>query len=117
MKTPAQMIAALDGALAKAGTPVVLRRFPDKANNPNTKIDVATLASTRPISADELVGDIDQTMRVAVISPTDLIAAGWPVPIVKGDKLVIGGREINIELPKPVEVLGVVVRYDLVIRG
>lgn len=112
--TPAGMIARLDDALARRGETVVLRRYTAPSGDPRPKTDISAKASVRADKGEELVGTIDQTWSKAVVSPTGIAAL---LPIRKGDKLVVQGRERNIELPKPILIADVLVRIDLFISG
>jgi hypothetical protein len=113
--TPAQLIADLDAALARTGETVIVRRYTAPSGAPRPKTDVTGLkASVRAVKADDLVGDVKQTHSKAVLSPTGLSAL---LPLVKGDKLVIQGRERNIDLPKPIYVQDTLVRLVLFVAG
>lgn len=115
MTTPAELIADLDAALLDAGTAITIRRYTAAAGSPRPKTDIDNVpAAVRSVRAQELVEGIDQTASTVVVSPTSL---GALLPLEKGDKAVIDGRERNIELPKPISVQGVLVRIDLLVSG
>lgn len=115
MTSPAALIADLDAALADAGTAVTIRRYTAPTGTPRPKTDIEDVpASIRAVKADELVGAIDQTGSKVVISPTGLAAL---LPLRKGDKLVVDGKERNVELAKPIFVASVLVRIDLMVMG
>lgn len=112
--TPTQIIANLDASLSRVGETVTVRRWTAPTGTPRPKTDVSVNASVRAVKADELVGDLDMTASVAVLSPTGLSSL---LPLKKGDKLVIQGRERNIELPKPIYVGGTLVRINVMVSG
>jgi hypothetical protein len=112
--TPAAMIARLDDALTRRGEDVTVRRYTAATGNPRPKTDIATRASVRAVRPEQLVGNIDQTASNAALSPTGLSAL---LPLRKGDKVVVDGRERNIEFVKPIRVGGTLVRIDLVVTG
>lgn len=112
--TPAELIADLDRALADAGSEIIIVRRYTSTVEPRTKTDVSVVAAVRPLKANELVGSIDQTASRVVVSPTGLATL---LPLKKGDKVVVQGKERNIELPKPLAVQGTVVRIDLLVSG
>ncbi|CAH2399224.1 hypothetical protein [Mesorhizobium ventifaucium] len=115
MTTPADLIADLDAALADAGTAVTIRRYTAPTGTPRPKTDIDNVpAAVRAVRAEELVEGIDQTASTIVVSPTALAAL---LPLKKGDKAVVDGRERNIELPKPISVQGVLVRIELLVSG
>jgi hypothetical protein len=113
--TPAETIAALDRQLAKHGEDVSIIRYTAPSGNPRPKVEVPGIkAFVRPVKAEELAGNIDQTASNVVVSPTDVTAL---LPLKKGDKVVIDGRERSIEVPKPILMGSTVVRVNLVVLG
>ncbi|EJB02886.1 hypothetical protein Rleg9DRAFT_1700 [Rhizobium leguminosarum bv. trifolii WSM597] len=114
MITPADAIAQLDRAIDESGETVILRRYTAPAGSPRPKIEASIPAFVRPLEAEELAGDIDSTFSNVIISPTNV---GGFLPIVKGDKIVIDGKERNVELPKRYKMKGVLVRMKLMIGG
>lgn len=82
----------LDAALKRMGEVVTIRR-PGSA-----PIDVQTLARVEGVSAQFLrTGSSSQQGNFrAIFSPTDLIAAGFPMPLRATDKIVRGGVERQI---------------------
>jgi len=108
-------IVALDAALARAGELIILRRYMAPTGSPRPKTDIVDVpAAVRAITATEIVGDIDMTGSVVILSPTGLDAL---LPLIKGDIAVIQGREREIELPKPFLVQNVLVRLELLVKG
>jgi len=112
--TPAELIADLDKSLARAGETVIVRRYTAPTGDPRPKVEATTKASVRPVRADDLVGNIDQTFSMVITSPTAIVAL---LPLKKGDKVVIQGRERNVEFPRPIFVQDVLVRLELVVGG
>lgn len=124
--TPQQALDALDRMLTAYGAPAILRRI-TWAGSTSTSRDVAVQALVRGYEPHQLVGGIMQGDSSAVLSPTPIIAAGWPgtappagtdgrVPII-GDKLVVAGRVRNIQAAVPLYVGGELVRIELQLRG
>jgi hypothetical protein len=115
MTSPAEIIARLDAALARSGETVIVRRYLAPSGNPRPKSDIdGVLARVRAMKAEELVGAIDQTWSRVILSPTKL---GALLPLRKADKIVIQGRECNLELPQPVFVQGTLVRMVALVSG
>ncbi|RUM97911.1 hypothetical protein EET67_09865 [Pseudaminobacter arsenicus] len=113
--TPARAIAMLDRQLAAHGEKVVMRRYTASSGSPRPKTDISNVSAlVRAIKAEELVGGIDMTASTVVLSPTGLAAL---LPLKKGDKVVIQGRERNVELPKPIFVHDTLVRITLLVTG
>lgn len=124
--TPAGMIARLDDALARRGETCILRR---KEGTPLTEKDVTVRASVRGLRGDELVGAATQAWSKAVISMTQILAAGWPSghTVTAGavdprlpranDFLVVKGKQRQVMFADPIAVNGVVVRVNLTVAG
>lgn len=108
------MIADLDAALLKSGQDIVVRRYTAPAGDPRPNIEVTVRASVRPVRPNQLVGAIDQSASNIVMSPTGL---GSLLPLKKGDKAIIQGRERQIEFVKPIEAANQLVRVELMVLG
>lgn len=107
--TPAEAIAMLDRQLADHGEDIALRHMAAGA-----------IASTETVRAfvrgykpDEVVGNIQQGDGRITVSPTGLASAPKP-----NDKTVVGGIKVrNVQAVEEVRLAGVVVRYNLQVRG
>lgn len=123
------LLASLDAHLAARGTDITLRRVTGSA--PSTvNHDITVRAAVRSYSPEELVGDIKQTDSQVIMSPTQILAAGWPgtgeVPSAtvadptlprRLDRVVIAGRVRNIEVVDPIYVGNELVRLELRVLG
>lgn len=123
------LIASLDAHLRARGTDVTLRRVTGSAPS-TTNHDVNVRAAVRSYTAEELVGDVKQTDSHVIISPTQILAAGWPgtgevasatvadpsLPR-RLDKLVIAGRVRAIEAVDPIYVNNELVRVEMRVLG
>lgn len=116
----------LDAALARTGEDCILRR---KEGQPLAEKDVTVRASVRGLRGDEIVGTATQAFSKAVISMTQILAAGWPsghtvtpdavdprLPR-PNDFLVVGGKPRQISFVNPIRVDDVVVRIELTVAG
>ena len=115
--TPAEAIAELDRALAEAGEDVILRRYTAPSGSPRPKTDVPVRAFVRPVDAlevKELVGNLATAYDEVILSPTGAAAL---LPLVRGDKIVIAGKERNIELPRAIRMQNVTVRIAPLVAG
>jgi hypothetical protein len=112
--TPTDAIASLDAQLVLHGDPIILRRYTAPSGNPRPKTELAMNAFVRPAKPEELVGDIYQKQSVVTISPTDFTPM-WP--IIEGEKVVIEGKECEIEDVSPIRMQGALVRCNLVVAG
>lgn len=113
--TPASIIADLDASLLRAGEIVTVRRYTAPSGSPRPKTDIEDVpASVRAVKPEEMVGDIKATYSKVVLSPTGLSLL---LPLKKDDKIVIQGRERNIEHPGPIFVRGQLVRMNLTVAG
>lgn len=112
---PDTIIADLDASLLRAGEVVTIRRYTASSGTPRPKTDIEHVpASVRAVKPEEMVGDIKATFSKVVLSPTGLASL---LPLKKDDKIVIQGRERNIEHPGPIFVQGVLVRMNLTVAG
>lgn len=111
--TPAAAIAMVDRWLARTGETVALRRYGADPGVPEVEI-AGIRAFVRSVRADELIAGVDQTGFSIVLSPTGLAAI---LPMAKGDKIVIAGRERNIEQPRPIRMADTLVRIDVLASG
>jgi hypothetical protein len=129
----AREIADLDYALLQDGEDIELRRV-ITAGMTQINIRVECRAFVRSFGADELVGGITQDQSRVVISPSEIIAEGWPGPWTptpnepvqpdtdrrvprKNDKCVIKGKVRNIEVAMPIYVDDELVRINLRVLG
>lgn len=102
--TPAQAIAALDRQLAAHGSKVFFAR----QGTPQQE----ARAFVRGYKSEELVGVIEQADRKLIVSPTSL--AGFAPK--KKDRTTVGGTSGTVEDVDPVEIDGVVVRFNIRVR-
>lgn len=113
--TPTEAIAALDEALRIAGVDAVLRRVSGTAqtvtNTCNLRVNV------RQFKPVELVGEVKQGDRQVILSPTEMTAQSFPAPPRRNDKLLLRGKQYNIEAVDPIEMANVLVRVELIVRG
>jgi hypothetical protein len=129
MITPEELIADLDGSLGRRGENIILRRR-DATDSPAVNIDVTVRARVMAFAPNELVGTISQTDSRVILSPTQIIAAGWPTggsasvgyePDTRlpktGDKAIIQGRPRTISFVKPIYDGGTLVRIELTVAG
>jgi hypothetical protein len=71
------LIAALDGALARHGEDIILRRVVGTAPN-QTNIDVICRARVDATTVQQIVANIPATDLNIIISPTQINNAQWP---------------------------------------
>lgn len=48
-------------------------------------------------SPEELIGGVEQGERKLIVLAEDLVSAAFPLPIQRGDKIVLRGKVLNIE--------------------
>lgn len=121
--------AALDRALQRRGTDVILRRVVGafgtfKGHN----IDAPCRARIRGYRPDELVGNIQQTDMHVILSPTGIYQSGWPGGLTEttaiddrlpknGDFIIWLGRLRRIVFADHTEMDNEIVRIELRIAG
>lgn len=125
--TPAQLRADLDSTLAEDGEDIEIHRLVGTQLIP---IKVTCRAFVRGYKPDEIVGGINQNDKRVILSPTEIIAKGWPGPNssatptnrdrrvpIKGDRVVIQGRNYNVEVAGGIYVRDDLVRIEMQVRG
>lgn len=100
------------------GEIIYIRRYTGQGSN-RPYYDVPVRGRAIEYQPAELVGNIQQGDRRIVFLAEDLISGQYPVPLRKGDKAVVRGKELNIEAPDEGtrSVASVIVAYDLRVRG
>lgn len=119
MDTAAHAIAVLDRQLARKGSDAVLRRY-SGSGEAATAVDVTVRASARRYQPQEVAGGVIEGRTMLVISPTQILAEGWPDPQgwpAPGDWIVWQGREQRIAAAPRIEMDGTAVRIDLEVEG
>ncbi|GAB5506679.1 MAG: hypothetical protein Rhirs2KO_18420 [Rhizobiaceae bacterium] len=116
--TPAAAKASYRRLLGAAGERIVIRRLTGTGDN-RLYFEASVLARVTGYEPDELVGDIDQGDRKVILLADDLVSAGFPLDLRKGDKAFVRGRELNIEAADDStrRVQGVLIAYELRVRG
>jgi hypothetical protein len=124
-------IADLNMSLAEDGEWIEVRRFYGTQMIP---VSVTCRAFVRGINAEELAAGISQDNANVTISPSEIIAAGWPGPWTptpsepvnpgtdrrvpkKGDACIIKGRKRTVEVAKPIYVDDELVRINMRVLG
>ena len=119
-------IARLDACLQRRGEDCVLRR---KEGSPLTEKDVNVRASIRGLKGLDVVGTATQAYSKAIISMTQILAAGWPAGHVvnpgaadprlprPNDFLIVKGKQRQVMFVDPIAVDGTVVRIEMQVAG
>lgn len=81
----------------RAGETVTLRRITGASTGSPVNTDVIVKASIRLFEPDELVGSIVQGDSLVTIAAAPAVAASWPLPPKKGDKLIRDSATLNVE--------------------
>lgn len=128
-------IADLNYVLNLDGEFVELRRYYGTQLIPvSVTCRASVRSSVRSTDNRELEAGIAQGQSDVIISPSEIIAAGWPGPWTpsqsepvnpgtdrrvprKGDALIIKGRKRNIEVSEPIYVDDELVRIKLTVLG
>lgn len=115
----------LNSALAADGQDITLRRF--SGTTTRTNIDVQVRAFVRHYEAKELTPATVQGDTKIIMSPTEIIAAGWPgaeppgaadarVPR-RGDQVLVVGTPRQVQNAYPIYIDNDLVRIELQVRG
>lgn len=116
--TPDSVKSAYRRMLNAAGETIRMRRYTGTGpNRPMFEADV--IARVVDFDPKELIGPVQQGDRKVIVLAEDLIEAHFGLPLKKGDKAVVRGKELNIEAPddNTRRVAGVLVAYELMVRG
>lgn len=81
-------------ALERKGRNLTLRR---RVGTTSAFTDVSPKGYDRGFRAQELLGGIIQGDREVVIGNTEIAAASWPVPVRKGDVVVMDGVTATVQ--------------------
>ena len=84
-----------------------------------TSTDCIAYARADQIATNDLVGDVRQDDVRLVILDADLIAGGYPTPILVNDRVVMRGQEHIVISANDAtrRVAGVLVAHDVIVRG
>jgi hypothetical protein len=88
-----ELINDLDRALADGGEPVTLRRaYVESDGESESEFNVTIQGKVRRLQPQEIIDEHGAIVQdsLVVISPTGLIAASWPFPPVKDDRIFLG---------------------------
>lgn len=79
-------------------------------------LGVSIRAHVRTLDEKELTGTLTQDDHMVIMSPTSF--ANWPPGEPrKGDKVMLEGRPCNVEVARPFQPNGVLVRLELKVKG
>ena len=120
-------IRELDASLAADGEWIELQRLTGTVLIP---FKVTCRAFVRGYAAVDLIASIVQRQRRVIMSPTQIIRAGWPGPNSsatptnqdrrvprKGDKVIVGGGACAVEEAGGINVDGELVRIEMRVLG
>lgn len=111
--TPAEAIAKLDRQIAKHGQDITLRRVVPNA----PAIEKPSRAFARGYRPDELAGGIQQGDTLMILSPSTMPAEFVSTPLKVNDRIISDGRTRNVQYVDPVRIDGVIVRFNVLVRG
>ena len=105
---------------------VVLRRYVGTGEG-RSKTDASALARVNDIPVagaygevrEELAGSMPQQGYTVIVLAQDLVDAAWPVPPKRNDKVIVRGKEMNVESvgSNNRRIGGSIVAWDLTVRG
>lgn len=104
--------AAVQRLIEARGETVTLRR-----NAIAPFVDVALRARVNGFAPKELVADVMQGDRGVVIGNAEILAAAWPGPPKRGDRLLIDGLPFTIAAVDTRKIGDEVAGHWLVVRG
>lgn len=104
--------------MEEIGEKVIIRRYFGTGTNRN-KFEVEILARVIGYGPQELVGTIQQGDQKLIILVKDLETFQFPLPLIKNDKVIVRGKELNIEAAdgNTRRINGKLIAYELQVRG
>ena len=116
--TPQECRETYRSVLDEVGEDIYIRRYLGTgANRP--RFEVKVRARVMEFTAVELSGSIIQGDVKLIVLAEDLISAQFDLPILKNDKAIVRGKEINIESSdgNTRRIQGEIIAYELQGRG
>lgn len=96
--------------------PFAVRRYDRAVNPPYADVDV--IGHYRQYGSKEITGSIAQGDYAVIVVVADLVAQNFVMPVLKQDKVMLGGREYAIVSPGERKALdGTLIAYELQVRG
>lgn len=116
--TPAEALSDHRMMLQADGEIVIVRRYTGTGTT-RPRFDAEVRGRVTGYQPHELVGSIVQGDRKVIVLAQDLLDRQFPLNLVKGDKAVVRGKELNIEAADDStrRVAGVLIAYVLQVRG
>lgn len=116
--TPEECKSVYRDMMEEVGENVFVRRYFGTGVNRN-KFEVKVLARIVGYSPQELVGTIVQGDQKLIVLVDDLEIYQFPLPLIKNDKVVVRGKELNIEAVdgNTRRIDGELIAYELQVRG
>lgn len=116
-------LAAHRRMLRRLGESVTLRRLTGTTSQ--TAVDATVTARVTGYRPQALAGGIQQGDRELIVLAEDLVAAGWPVPPKKGDRIILRpdadgvGETLTVQAVDSSRrrVGGVLIAYEITARG
>jgi len=102
----------------EVGEEIIVRRYFGTGTN-RSKFEVNVMARVVGYGPQELVGTIVQGDQKLIVMVEDLETFQFPLPLVKNDKVVVRGKELNVEAPdgNTRRIKGELIAYELQVRG
>jgi hypothetical protein len=96
---------------------ILVRRYTGVSNR--SRFDAEVRGRVWDYEPNEIAGPIEEGDRRVRVLVEDMIAAQIPLDLREGDKVVVRGKELNIEAAddNTHRVAGVLIAYELQVRG
>ncbi len=116
--TPDEARETYRSLMDERGEIVLIRRYLGSGTN-RPKFEVSVRARIFDYTAIELIGGIIQGDHKVIVLHEDLVLEQYNLPILKNDKVVVKGKELNIESPDrhTRKIAGELIAYELQARG
>ncbi len=116
--TPDDCLETYRRHMEEVGEEITIRRYTGTGQN-RPQTNVIVLARVMEYDPQELIGTINQGDRKLIVLIDDLISSGFSLPVMKNDKTIVRGRELNIEKvdDNTRRINGVLIAYEIQARG
>lgn len=118
MADAARILANYQRSLARVGETIYVRRFSGSGPS-RTHADTAATARVTGYDPHELIGSIVQGDRKVIMLAKDLTDAGFSLPVVKSDQLIVRGKPLAIQAvdDSTRRVAGTLIAIEIQVRG
>ena len=99
--------------VARDGQAITLRRIATG----QAPVDLSCTAVVRDYRPHELVGSLDQGDRQVIITNDEIVAAAWPGPPRRNDRVVMDAGVFTVQAVNTAQLGATIIRHTMTVRG